>query len=182
VALAQLDEGSPNEVLAHAPLLAARAWLELVHNNRVEAERSVELAASLLRRKQVVPWLTIYVQIVLSRVALELDEEAFAASLLSAARRGLTRHPDAGILPHLLAGTERMQAASRAGALLEPLTQAEMRVLELAPTCLSIQEIGRTLSVSKNTAKTHLKAIYAKLASASRSEAVDRARQLRLIA
>jgi LuxR family maltose regulon positive regulatory protein len=104
--------------------------------------------------------------------------------MLGAARRGLARHPDAGILSHLLASAERAHEASQGGAkaLLEPLTQAELRVLELAPTCLSIEDIGRTLSVSKNTIKTHLKAIYAKLAVASRSEAVDRARELRLIA
>ena len=115
---------------------------------------------------------------------MELDLGAIAASLLGAARRGLTRHPDAGILPHLLTSAERAQQASQGGAgtLLEPLTQAGLRMLELAPTCPSIEEIGRTLSLSKNTVKTHLKAIYAKLAVASRSEAVDRAKQIRLIA
>jgi LuxR family maltose regulon positive regulatory protein len=183
-ALARLDAAGLSGGLVHAPLVAARAWLELVRNDRAGARASLAHAATLLARAQVIPWLTIYVQIVLGRVALELDDDASAALMLGAARRGLTRHPDAGILPHLLANAERAHEASQGGAktLLEPLTQAELRVLELAPTCLSIEEIGRTLSVSKNTIKTHLKAIYAKLAVASRSEAVDRARELRLIA
>jgi ATP/maltotriose-dependent transcriptional regulator MalT len=116
-------------------------------------------------------------------VALELDEVTSAGILLAAARRGLARHPDAGTLPHLLAAAERAHETAQGGGrrLLEPLTQAELRVLELAPTCLSIESIARTLSVSRNTIKTHLKAIYAKLSVASRSEAVDRARELRLI-
>jgi LuxR family maltose regulon positive regulatory protein len=87
------------------------------------------------------------------------------------------------MLPHMLASVERAYESAQGGSrtLLEPLTQAELRVLELAPTCLSIEEIGRTLCVSKNTVKTHLKAIYAKLTVTSRSEAVERARGLRLI-
>jgi LuxR family maltose regulon positive regulatory protein len=184
LAQARLDLAGLNASLASAPLLAARAWLDLVRNDRAAASASLEQAATLLARTQIVPWLAISVQIVLGRLALELDDPALATALLAAARRGLTRHPDAGFLPHLLASAERAQEASLGGsrALLEPLTQAELRVLELAPTCLSIEEIGRTLTVSKNTIKTHLKAIYAKLAVASRSEAVDRARELRLIA
>ena len=74
----------------------------------------------------------------------ELDLGAIAASLLGAARRGLTRHPDAGILPHLLASAERAQQASQGGGgtLLEPLTQAELRVLELAPTSGALKKSG----------------------------------------
>ncbi len=180
---ARLDLAGLNDGLAGAPLMAARAWLELVRDDRAAARVRLEQAASLLSRTQVVPWLTTYVQIVLGRLALEMDERALATASLAAARRGLMRHPDAGILPHLLASVERTQEASQRGgnALLEPLTQAEVRVLELAPTCLSIAEIGRTLSVSKNTIKSHLKAIYAKLSVASRTEAVDRARELRII-
>jgi LuxR family maltose regulon positive regulatory protein len=171
--------------LVAAPLAATVAWLDLAgHNDRVSARLSFDRAVALLPRAAVVPWLSIYLHIVLGRMALELDDVAAAESLLAAARRGLMRHPDAGELPHMLASAERAQEAAQGGSrrLVEPLTQAELRVLELAPTCLSIEEIGRTLCVSKNTVKTHLKAIYAKLTVASRSDAVERARTLRLIA
>ncbi|HEY2592579.1 MAG TPA: LuxR C-terminal-related transcriptional regulator, partial [Chloroflexota bacterium] len=183
LALARLELSCLDEGLAAVQLHAARAWLEVNCNNPAAARTSLDRATLLLSHAQVVPWLTIYTQIVLGRVALDLDDGTSAAALLGAARRGLARHPDAGTLPHLLAAAERAHEASQGGGrtLLEPLTQAELRVLELAPTCLSIEEIGRTLSVSKNTIKTHLKAIYAKLSVASRSEAVERARELRLI-
>jgi LuxR family maltose regulon positive regulatory protein len=182
--LARLEAEDLHACLARTPLLAARAWLDVVRNDWDSARAHLQQAAALLPHTLVTPWLTIYLQIVLSRVALELDDVELARALPAAARRGLMRHPDAGILPHMLASVERAYEAAQGGSrtLLEPLTQAELRVLELAPTCLSIEEIGRSLCVSKNTVKTHLKAIYAKLAVASRSEAVERARGLRLIA
>jgi ATP/maltotriose-dependent transcriptional regulator MalT len=159
------------------------ACLELDRKDHPAARVDFDQALAQLPQVAVVPWLSIYLQIVLGRAALELDDLAAAGSLLAAARRGLVRHPDAGELPRMLASAERAQEAAQGGGrtLLEPLTQAELRVLELAPTCLSIEEVGRTLCLSKNTVKTHLKAIYAKLSVASRSEAVERARTLRLI-
>ena len=143
--LARLDSVGLNEGLASAALIAARAWLELLLNDRAASRVSLELASSRLQRTQVVPWLNIYLHVVLGRVALELDDCASAGFLLAAARRGLARHPAPGTLPHLLASAERAQEAAEGGGrqLLEPLTQAELRVLELAPTCLNIESIAR---------------------------------------
>ena len=78
---------------------------------------------------------------------------------------------------------QRLQPSSEAPAsLLEPLSEGEIRVLRYLPTNLSLPEIGRELHVSANTVKTHVRHIYAKLAAHGRSEAVHRARRLRLIA
>ncbi|MBV9325926.1 MAG: hypothetical protein JO352_19325 [Chloroflexi bacterium] len=183
-AYAALEAAERQAGLVAAPLAAALAWLDIVRKDRAAARVNFDRAVGLLPRAAVVPWLSIYVRIVLGRVALELDDVESAGGLLGAARRGLVRHPDAGVLPHMLASADRARQAAQGGshALLAPLTQAELRVLALAPTCLSIEEIGRTLCVSKNTVKTHLKVIYAKLTVASRGEAVERARALRLIA
>jgi LuxR family transcriptional regulator, maltose regulon positive regulatory protein len=65
-------------------------------------------------------------------------------------------------------------------ALAEPLTAAEQRVLTLLPTSTYLQ-IADTLYISRNTVKTHLRSIYQKLGVASRSEALERAVDLRLI-
>ena len=71
--------------------------------------------------------------------------------------------------------------ASRSHRLLvEPLTAAELRVLKLLPTS-SYSQIAATLYVSRNTVKTHLRSIYQKLEVASRSQAVERAADLRLL-
>jgi LuxR family maltose regulon positive regulatory protein len=62
------------------------------------------------------------------------------------------------------------------------LTAAELRVLHHLPTHLSFEEIGATLSVSRNTVKTQAIAAYRKLGVASRGEAVRRARECGLLA
>jgi len=64
----------------------------------------------------------------------------------------------------------------------EELSPGELRVLRYLPTNLSRREIAAQLSVSVNTIGTHLRSIYAKLHVRDRSSAVQRARELRLLA
>ena len=61
-----------------------------------------------------------------------------------------------------------------------PLTDAELRVLKLLPTT-SYAQMAATLYISRNTVKTHLRSIYQKLGGTSRSEAIQRAVELRLL-
>jgi LuxR family maltose regulon positive regulatory protein len=62
------------------------------------------------------------------------------------------------------------------------LSAGELRVLRYLPTNLSRPQIARELSVSLNTVSTHVRSIYAKLQVRDRSAAVQRARELRLLA
>ena len=64
----------------------------------------------------------------------------------------------------------------------EELSASELRVLRYLPTNLSRPEIASELSVSVNTVNTHVRNIYAKLRARDRSSAVQRARELRLLA
>jgi LuxR family maltose regulon positive regulatory protein len=64
----------------------------------------------------------------------------------------------------------------------EALSQREMQILRYLPTHLSASEIANELYISLNTAKTHVRHIYAKLGVNSRKEAVERARLVRLLA
>ncbi len=64
----------------------------------------------------------------------------------------------------------------------EELSPGELKVLRYLPTNLSRPEIAGELSVSLNTVSTHLRSIYAKLQVRDRSSAVQRARELRLLA
>ena len=71
-------------------------------------------------------------------------------------------------------------SAQSGRVLAEPLTTAEQRILTLLPTS-TYPQIAGTLFISRNTVKTHLRSIYQKLGVASRSEALERAVDLRLL-
>jgi LuxR family maltose regulon positive regulatory protein len=62
-----------------------------------------------------------------------------------------------------------------------PLSDRETAVLELLPSLLSAREIAAELTVSVNTVKTHIRAIYGKLSVSSRRDAVLRARRRGLL-
>jgi LuxR family maltose regulon positive regulatory protein len=53
-------------------------------------------------------------------------------------------------------------------------------VLKLLPTSTYLQMAG-ILYVSRNTVKTHLRSVYQKLGVESRSQAIERAVELRLL-
>jgi LuxR family maltose regulon positive regulatory protein len=80
----------------------------------------------------------------------------------------------------LLAGSAP-PAHADAAPLLDPLSDAELRVLRYLPSNLKTPEIAAELFVSANTVRTHVRHIYAKLDAHDRSEAVARARELRLL-
>jgi len=64
----------------------------------------------------------------------------------------------------------------------EALTRSEARVLRYMPTNLCTREIAAELYLSTNTVKTHQRHLYQKLGASSRTEAVERARALGLLA
>ena len=89
------------------------------------------------------------------------------------------------LMEQLIAAALQVRAAqpdsTRPGrALAEPLTPAELRILKLLPTSTYLQ-MAATLYISRNTVKTHLRSIYQKLGVPSRTAAIERAVDLRLI-
>ena len=60
------------------------------------------------------------------------------------------------------------------------LTTAELRLLPLLATHLSLAEISECLVVSRNTVKTQAISIYRKLGASSRSQAIARMHDLGL--
>ena len=109
----------------------------------------------------------------------------------------LLRHAASrGIAPkfasHLLARLETKVSATppaphaptpppRTQPLVEPLTERELEVLRLLATALSTAEIADELFISIGTVRSHTKRIYAKLNVHRRSDAAQRARELKLI-
>ena len=107
----------------------------------------------------------------------------FSAELLEALPRRQTAH--AALLTDIL---DILHGSSAAAGNQPPLLDAEelspgeLRVLRYLPSNLSRPQIAGELSVSLNTVSTHLRSIYAKLQVRDRSSAVQRARELRLLA
>lgn len=89
-----------------------------------------------------------------------------------------------GVREEFVSLVERVSATWPPGAqpLIEPLSNAEVRVLRYLPTHLSMPEIAGELSVSLNTVRTHMRHLYAKLGTHRRAETVHRARALGLLA
>jgi LuxR family maltose regulon positive regulatory protein len=107
----------------------------------------------------------------------------FSVELLEALPRHETAHAPllAGILD-VLHGSSPAPGQQRPPLDAEELSPGELRVLRYLPTNLSRPEIAGELSVSVNTVSTHVRSIYAKLQVRDRSAAVQRARELRLLA
>lgn len=83
-------------------------------------------------------------------------------------------------------GPPRHGEQPRAGSPPPPLVAVELSgrerdVLERVARMMSTEEVAADLYVSVNTVKTHLKSVYRKLAVNRRSDAVRRARDLRLL-
>ena len=77
-------------------------------------------------------------------------------------------------------GARATQPERSVRILTAPLSPAELRVLKLLPTASYVQ-MAATLYISRNTVKTHLQSIYQKLGVSSRSDAIQRAMDLRLL-
>lgn len=75
----------------------------------------------------------------------------------------------------------RPGAGAAAGVLLQPLTARELEVLALVADSLSNDQIARSLGVSVNTVKVHMRSILQKLEVMDRAGAVAKAMRLGLI-
>jgi LuxR family transcriptional regulator, maltose regulon positive regulatory protein len=130
-----------------------------------------------------VPHIAVQARIELARVHLDLADVAGARTLLREIDEVLRRRPGLGTLTdqarslrERLPGT-RGPAAPGASA----LTAAELRLLPLLATHLSLAEIADELGLSRNTVKSQTASVYRKLMVTSRGQAVIRSRELALL-
>ena len=196
---AELASGLPT---ARRGLLLARIALASGDHHAAQKELQAAPLAGLTPRRALVR------QILLAAAAIDRGDSAapaIVAGVLGVARRDGFLNTVVTTAPQLTSYlvehatqvrpdpfTERLIAAAlqiraaQPGAhrpgrgLADPLTAGELRVLKLLPTCTYLQ-IAAVLYISRNTVKTHMRSIYQKLGVTSRSQAIERAVDLRLL-
>jgi LuxR family maltose regulon positive regulatory protein len=135
-------------------------------------------------RQVTFPWLTAQVAIILGQVLLDLGHVEAAGLRVNEARAHLAELPTHGTLhdqvQRLAHDVSRRRGPAEAESFMT-LTHAELRVLHMLPTHLSLAEIARELDVSRHTVKTQAAAVRHKLEATTRAEAVRRGRELGLL-
>jgi LuxR family transcriptional regulator, maltose regulon positive regulatory protein len=118
----------------------------------------------------------------LARVYVALSDTGGARAVLREVNDILRVRPALGFLPvraaELQAKLEAMQNVT-VGA--SSLTTAELRLVPHLATHLTFPEIGTRLHISRHTVKTQAISIYQKLGVSSRSEAIERMRDIGLL-
>jgi LuxR family maltose regulon positive regulatory protein len=100
----------------------------------------------------------------------------YADKLLAAFEAEKRKSEDKPDLPPVLSEEHR-----DGEPLIDPLSQREIKILQLIAQGLSNREIGERLFLALNTVKGHNRKIFGKLQVQSRTEAIARARELGLL-
>jgi len=117
----------------------------------------------------------------MAEVSIGLSDPSGAHQFVRDAEAVLRRRPDLGTL-----GKRTQEMRGRLGALQaagpgSTLTSAELRILPLLLTHLSLTGIADRLFVSRHTVKSQVWSMYRKLGVHTRSDAVVRAQELGLL-
>jgi LuxR family transcriptional regulator, maltose regulon positive regulatory protein len=184
-AVRDLLEDQPVEDYAPVAIhLAASARLALATGHGATAREHL-LAAMRLRPylSRAIPWFAVQTLLELARSHLELADVDGARTLLREAQDVIQRKPDLGTLLQRARelSADLTNAVGDDHGWASTLTAAELRLLPLLTTHLSFREIAERLYVSRNTVKSQAISVYRKLDASSRSEAIERARQLGLV-
>jgi LuxR family transcriptional regulator, maltose regulon positive regulatory protein len=171
--------------------LPQSSFVQTARGRVLADEGDLQGAASALERAlylrdskfQMNPWPTMQTLIALAPIRFSLGDHERARALVQRATAILDFQPDAGVFGSQVKRLERSlgQPSQRPALFGETLTDRELAVMRLLPTTLTHREIGRSLFISLNTVKSHIRSIYMKLTVSSRDEAVIKAQELGLL-
>jgi LuxR family transcriptional regulator, maltose regulon positive regulatory protein len=168
-----------------ASLTSAALALALARSDRPEEAREHlrGVRALLADTLDACAWRAVEVRAAVARAALAVGDDEVAREAVSGTEGFMGRLAGAPLLRDEVEQLRRRVQPVPEGdaACLSSVTAAESRVLQLLPTHHSIREIGDLLFLSRFTVKSHAHSLYRKLGVSGRSEAVERARQLRLL-
>ncbi len=182
-ALADAERHHLQGVVAAISIYAVGALVAARCGDREEAVGCASTTRTMLDHLgRVSPRTAVFSYLALAQTWLALGDPGQARLLANEAQRARRRDPSATFLnqqlDHLMS---QLDDAAHNPSTVVAITAAEMRVLALLPTHLSLQEIAGELVISRNTAKSHSVSIYRKLGVTSRSEAVAEARRIGLV-
>ncbi len=164
-------------------LVFATAARSAAHGGDMPTARRLARRAAQLRPllTYALPVVSVQALVELARAYLGFGDQDGAAATLAQAARILQQRPDLGTLPRTVAMLQERVGEIRTTTIgASSLTAAELRLVPLLPTHLSMREIGDRLHISRNTVKSEVISLYRKLGVSSRTEAVARAAQLGL--
>jgi LuxR family maltose regulon positive regulatory protein len=200
VAMARGDWPQAERLAERARSIARKAWLEeyvtsvllyaaaarvAIHRGDL-ARAHQDLGRAQRLRPQItyaLPFYAVQTRLELARAYVALGDAAAARTVLREADDVLGRRPGLGILRRQADELRAQLDAIRVEAIgASTLTAAELRLLQVLGTHHSFRAIGEQLYLSRHTVKSHAMSIYRKLGVSSRSEAIQRARELGLLA
>jgi LuxR family maltose regulon positive regulatory protein len=178
-----IDEHGLGEYGTVALLYAASARLHLRRHRTDEARASL-LHAMRLRPQSTwaIAWSAIPLRLEMADAHLTLTDPEGARMLLREIDEILHHRPKLTAFDDRVAALRRHLAVARDTPASSSLTTAELRLLPYLQTHLTLAQIGERLYVSRNTISSQSGSIYRKLGATSRSEAIERARDLGLLA
>ncbi|HET9081507.1 MAG TPA: LuxR C-terminal-related transcriptional regulator, partial [Trebonia sp.] len=167
------------------PLVCAALARTALHRGDVSAARRELIRAQRMRHEltRAQPHLAVQARLELARACIALTDLAGARTLTQEIDALLRHRPGLGTLvceaEALRDQLSKLRGPNAVGA--SALTAAELRLLPMFATNLSLPQIAEQLSLSRHTVKTQATSIYRKLDVSSRNQAVMRARDLGLL-
>jgi LuxR family maltose regulon positive regulatory protein len=167
------------------PLVCAVRARAATHRGDIPAARQELVRAQRLRPllTYALPHFAVQARIELARVYLAIADIAGARTLMREVDGLLRRRPGLGTLVGEARELRTRLAGDRGGTMpgASALTAAELRLLPLLSTHLSLPEIAQEMFLSRNTIKSETTSIYRKLGASTRNQAVTRSRELGLL-
>ena len=175
-ALALVGDGRYDEYWTSAVVFAFAARVA-AHRGDVSEARELLTRATRLRPllSYALPVTSVRTLVEMARAYIAIGELADAGTVVRQAREIVRQRPELGLLATEVDAMHELPGGGTS------LSAAELRIVPLLASHLTLQEIADRLFLSRHTVKTHSIAVYRKLGVSSRREAIGRLQEMGLL-